>query len=296
MNVDFLIILVIKIFQRCLLFLPERLRLKIGQFMGVAAYHLLKKKRIVAISNLKRVFKNKDNEELKAIAKKCFERFGINFVELLLIPYLDKSEYEKHFSIKNRNYIEDALEMKKGILAIVYHYSNWEIMGIASTLLNREIIALARPLKKHRKLNDFLNALRSSTGLKIIPNEWTGKAIMRYLKENKIVALLADQREKRSKGVFVDFFGEKVSTNKGPTILAMKTGAPVIPVYLSRNGFLKYTIVCGKPIQIERKGDTENLIETNTRKINAFLETIIMEAPEEWFWVHRRWGKKSSNA
>ncbi|HOP86170.1 MAG TPA: lysophospholipid acyltransferase family protein [Syntrophorhabdaceae bacterium] len=293
MNADFFIILTIKIFQCCLRLLPERFRVFSGISLGRLAYHLLKKRRLIAISNLKRVFKYSDEHELKEIAKRCFERFGINFVELLLIPYLDKSKYNEHFFIENRDYIESALEMEKGVLAIVFHYSNWEIMGIASTLLNRDIIALARPLKRHKKLNDFLNSLRSSTGLKVIPNEWTGKAIMRFLKENKIVALLADQRVKRSKGILVDFFGEKVFTNKGPALLAMKTGAPVIPVYLSRRGFLRYNVVCGRPIEIERKGDIENLIEVNTRKLNAFLETIIMEAPEEWFWVHRRWGRNS---
>ncbi|HPP05880.1 MAG TPA: lysophospholipid acyltransferase family protein [Syntrophorhabdaceae bacterium] len=291
MNADFFIILAIKIFQKCLRLLPERLKLLSGITLGRLAYRILKDRRHIAISNLKRVFKYYNDQEVEAIAKRCFERFGINFVELLLIPYLDKSKYNEHFSIENRDYIEFALEMKKGILAVVFHYSNWEIMGIASTLLNQDIIALARPLKRHKKLNDFLNTLRASTGLKIIPNKWTGKAIVRYLKENKIVALLADQREKRSRGIMVDFFGEKVSTNKGPVLLAMKTGAPVIPVYLSRKGFLRYTVVCGKPIEIERKGDTENLIEANTRKLHAFLEKIIMEAPEEWFWVHRRWGR-----
>lgn len=293
MNADFFIILIIKIFQSYLRLLPESFKVFSGISLGRLAYHLLKQRRLIAISNLKRVFKHSNEHELKAVAKRCFERFGINFVELLLIPYLDKSKYSEHFSIENRDYIESALKMEKGILAIVFHYSNWEIMGIASTLLNRDVIALARPLKRHKKLNDFLNTLRASTGLKIIPNEWTGKTIMRFLKENKIVALLADQREKRSKGILVDFFGEKVFTNKGPALLAMKTGAPVIPVYLSRKGFLRYTVVCGRPIEIERKGDIENLIEVNTRKLNAFLETIIMKTPEEWFWVHRRWGRNS---
>ncbi|MCX7966096.1 MAG: hypothetical protein N2596_05680, partial [Syntrophorhabdaceae bacterium] len=228
MNADLFIILLIKIFQLCLRILPEYFRFTIGRFLGRTAYYILKKRRHIAISNLKKAFKHLNEKELQLITKRCFERFGINFVELLLIPYVDKSKYSERFSIENRDYVEAALELKRGILAIVFHYSNWEIMGIASTLLNHDIIALARPLKRHRKLNDFLNTLRSSTGLKIIPNEWTGKTIMRYLKENKIVAILADQREKRSKGVFVDFFGEKVSTNRGPVVLAMKTGAPVI--------------------------------------------------------------------
>ncbi|HOJ44277.1 MAG TPA: hypothetical protein PK800_09130, partial [Syntrophorhabdaceae bacterium] len=134
MNADFFIILAIKIFQKCLRLLPERLKLLSGITLGRLAYRILKDRRHIAISNLKRVFKYYNDQEVEAIAKRCFERFGINFVELLLIPYLDKSKYNEHFSIENRDYIEFALEMKKGILAVVFHYSNWEIMCIASTL------------------------------------------------------------------------------------------------------------------------------------------------------------------
>ncbi|MCX8111240.1 MAG: lysophospholipid acyltransferase family protein, partial [Syntrophorhabdaceae bacterium] len=231
--------------------------------------------------------------DIERIAKGCFEKFGINFVEMLLVPYIKKDRYSERFSIENRHFIDRALEGKKGILAVIFHYSNWEIMGIASSLLGQDVVALARPLKRHIMLNNFLNRIRSSTGLKIIPNEGTGRDIMRYLKENSIVAVLADQREKRSKGVYVDFFGEKAPTNRGIAVVAMKTGAPVIPVYLVREGFLRYTVVCNEPINIERRGDIDELIKANLRKINAFLETIIMKAPDEWFWVHRRWGRDS---
>ena len=62
--------------------------------------------------------------------------------------------------------------------------------------------------------------------------------VMKLLKENKIVAILGDQREKRSRGVFVELFGTKVPTSKGTAMIAMKTGAPVIPVYAVRKGFL----------------------------------------------------------
>ena len=74
-------------------------------------------------------------------------------------------------------------------------------------------------------------------------------------------------------------------------MLAMRTGAPVIPVYLRREGFLRYTIVYCEPIEIERKGNIEELIYKNTRKINAFLESLIAAHPDEWFLVHRRWGR-----
>lgn len=292
MLIDSLLVFTIKLFQQFVCILPENAQQGIGVFFGRIAYYILKKRRNVAISNIKRVFKDSDASWQKVIAKKCFENMGTNFIELLLVPYLSNAEYSERFSIENREFADDALKMHRGLIALVFHFGNWEIMGITSRFFGNDVIALARPLKKHFRLNNFLNNLRISTGLKILPNINTSNDIMRCLKEDNIIAILADQREKRSRGVFVELFGEKVPTSKGIVMIGMRTGSPVVPFYFVRKGFLRYTLVCGEQIEMERKGNIEELIHKNTRKINAFLETIILKYPEEWFWVHRRWGRK----
>jgi len=273
--------------------MPEKAQHGAGISMGRLAFLFLKKRRMIALSNLRRVFRNMDDKGIGDIAEACFERLGINFVESILMPYVSREDRIERFTIENKHYMDDALSMGKGVIALVFHYGNWEIMGVTSLLLQEEVVALARPLKRHVMLNNFLNKLRSATGLKIIPNANTGRDIFRLLRENKIVAILGDQREKRSAGVYVDFFGEKVPTNRGIATIGMKTGAPVIPVFPVREGFLRYRVVFNEPLVMEKNGNIHELIEKNTRKINAFLETIILKNPEEWFWVHRRWGRNA---
>ena len=107
-----------------------------------------------------------------------------------------------------------------------------------------------------------------------------------------MVAFLGDQREKRSKAVWVELFGQKVPTSKGVVAIAMKTGAPIVPIYARREGFLRYTVVYNEPLLIERNGaPLDELICRNARRINAFLEEIVRERPDEWFLVHRRFGR-----
>jgi KDO2-lipid IV(A) lauroyltransferase len=255
-------------------------------------FFLLKGRRNVAISNVKRAFPDLPGSEASDIAKRCFGNLGINFVEAMVLPFIPKEELGRRFTMVNKHYFDEAASLNKGIMALVFHYANWEIMGVASHFFENDIVVLARPLKRHRILNEFLINLRVQTGLTVIPNANTGKDVIRCLKENKIVAILGDQREKRSKAIYVEFFGERVPTSRGITMIAMKTRAPVIPFYYRREGFLRYTIVCCPPIEMERKGNIEELIYSNTRKINACLESIIRENPAEWFWVHRRWGSK----
>jgi Kdo2-lipid IVA lauroyltransferase/acyltransferase len=290
--VDLILIFVIKSFQQILRVLPERAQLSVGRFIGRLAFILLRNRKKVALSNIKRAFADFSDKEIKATAKSNFEKLGINTVEFLLMPFVKDEDISARFSVEGKELLDKTLERGKGAIILTFHFSNWEVAGIISKRLGHNIVALARPLKKQVLLNNFLNRLRESTGLTIIVNENTGRTVMRLLKENKIVAFLGDQREKRSRGVFVELFGTKVSTSKGTAMIAMKTGAPVIPVYAVRKGFLSYTAVFGHPIEMERTGNVAELIAKNTRKINAFLETIIKQYPDEWFWVHRRWGRR----
>jgi Kdo2-lipid IVA lauroyltransferase/acyltransferase len=288
---DLFFFLLIKLFQQFLRILPESGAARGGAALGRVALRLLTRRRKIAMANVRKIMRGVSDAQAKAVVRSCFEKLGTNFVELLLVPYLPKEDLSNRFHVEGVHFVEEATKLNKGILALVFHYGNWEIMGIASSLLHREVIALARPLKGQKFLQGFINHLRAATGLTVIPNQDTARDAMKYLRENRIVALLGDQREKRSKGVYVELFGEKVPTSKGIVMLAMRTGSPVMPVYLRREGFLRYTIVFCEPIEMERKGNIEELIYKNARKINAFLEGLIVEHPEEWFLVHRRWGR-----
>jgi Kdo2-lipid IVA lauroyltransferase/acyltransferase len=291
---DSLLIVAIKAIQFFLHLLPERASRCAGIALGRLGFLLLKARRQVAIANAGLISPHSSPAQARNTALRCFEKLGINFIEILLFPFLKKDAILTRFRLEKSAMAEEALRTGQGALILGFHYANWEIMGVASTLLNREIVALARPLKGHPRLNAFLIGLRASTGLTIIPNKDTARDVMRLLKENRMVAFLGDQREKRSKAVWVELFGQKVPTSKGIVTLAMKTGAPLIPIYSRRDGFLRYTVVCGEPLPMERKGEApmDELIYRNARKVNELLEQVVTAYPDEWFLVHRRFGRK----
>jgi Kdo2-lipid IVA lauroyltransferase/acyltransferase len=274
--------------------LPERLSRLTGVSLGRLGFFFLKKRRAVAVANARRISPALSSSEATKVARRCFENLGVNFVEILLFPYIKKEEYPWRFRLEKNGLVDDALNLGGGALVLCFHHSNWEILGILSFLLNREVVALARPLKKWIKLNGFLNRLRASTGITIIPNKGTARDVMRLLGEDRLVGFLGDQREKRSRAVWVELFGEKVPTSKGIVALAMKTGAPVIPLHSRRDGFLRYTVFLEEPLVVERTGASKDeLIYRNARRINAVLERVVAARPEEWFLVHRRFGREN---
>jgi len=73
----------------------------------------------------------------------------------------------------------------------------------------------------------------------------------------------------------------------------MRTGAPILPIFMVRDGFRKHIVLIKKPISLVHTGNIKNDIVTNTQIINQTLESVIRKYPDQWFWVHRRWERKS---
>ena len=274
--------------------MPERCARAAGVILGRIGYLLLPKRRRVAEENALRIEPSLSVGEARKIARQSFDGLGIMLVEVLLFPFLTKEEIGRRFRLEKKDGADEVISSGVGFFALGLHYSNWEITGVVSLLLDRQCVALARPLKGHERLNKFVIGLREATGLKIIPNKETARDVMRLLRDGQMVAFLGDQREKRSKAVWVELFGHSVPTSKGLVTLAMKTGAPVVPIYLKRNGFLRYTVICDEPLSIERSGASrDELISRNARHLNALIERIVVDMPQDWFLVHRRFGRAS---
>jgi len=102
------------------------------------------------------------------------------------------------------------------------------------------------------------------------------------------VGILLDQNVDWYDGVFVDYFGRPACTNKGLALLALKTGAPVIPVFLIRDG-KRFIFHCEPEVPLVRTGDKIKDIEVNTERFTKIIESFVSRYPEQWFWLHQRW-------
>jgi KDO2-lipid IV(A) lauroyltransferase len=90
-------------------------------------------------------------------------------------------------------------------------------------------------------------------------------------------------------GIFVDFFGELACTNVGMALLALKTGAPVVPAFNTRQADGRYRVVFEPELQLIRTGDKDRDVEKNTELFTQVIERYIRENPDHWFWLHQRW-------
>jgi len=273
--------------------LPEGFALWMGRRLGSAGYYLDWEHRKVALQNLYLAFgQEKSASEIQGVARRAFQNLGMMAMEFFRIPRLSMEDFKKKVSVEGLDEALRLLEKKKGGLLLIGHFGNWELMGFMSKVIGNPIMVIAKPMKKNRWVDQFITEIRNAAGLEVISNVKASRKVIRALSQNRVVGILIDQRAKRSEGVWADFFGRKAPTTPGLAVLAMKTGAPVLPVFMIRNGFQNHRLLIKKPLELIRTGDIKKDVEANTQLFNQTLESMIRQYPDQWFWVHRRWERK----
>jgi len=294
--VAYLLYLILKGFSLLINLLPESISLWLGRQLGWVAFHLDREHRRVALQNLHIAFgREKSEREIDSIAKKTFQNLGMTAVEFFRIPSMDVGIFKKRVEVEGLEEALKVLEKKKGALLLLSHFGNWELMGVMSKVLGNPIMVIAKPVKKNRWVDQWITEVRRGAGLEVISTEKASRKVIRALSQNRVVGILIDQRAKRSGGVWADFFGKKASTTPALAVLAMKTGAPVLPVFMIRNGFRKHRLWIKEPLELANTGDIKKDVQANTQRINQTLESMIRQYPDQWFWVHRRWERKKGS-
>lgn len=256
-------------------------------------YYLDLEHRKVAIQNLKIAFgQEKSIEEMRFIAKKNFQNLGMMAIEFFRIPGMDLETYKRKVETEGVDQALKVLEKNRGALLLLGHFGNWELMAMMSKVIQKTILVIAKPIKNNPWLERWFIENREGIGLEIIPPKNATLKVIRALSQNKVVGILFDQRGKRSKGLWVDFFGRKAPTTPGLAVMALKSGAPVLPVFMIRNGFQKHRLIVKEPLELIHTGDFQKDVEANTQLFNNTLESIIREYPDQWLWIHRRWERK----
>jgi KDO2-lipid IV(A) lauroyltransferase len=284
-----------EIFFRFIGLVPRKSAIRISGFLGKVLFLVDSKHRKIALDNLMYAFGHqKSTYEIRFLAKQVF----INLVQVVFEVgwslRLDERRLVKYFKMDGFRHLKKAYEKGKGVLVLTAHCGNWEFLAVAGSMIEYPVSMVVRPLD-FKPLDRFFINLRSRFGGKIIPKQRSLRAILRSLDRKEMVVLLMDQNVDWYEGVFVDFMGHRACTSKGLALLALRTGAPVVPVFMVRekSGF---RAEFGPEIFTVETGDKQKDIEINTQEYNRVIENFIRRYPDQWFWVHQRWKTKPYQA
>ncbi|KJR43816.1 lipid A biosynthesis lauroyl/myristoyl acyltransferase [Candidatus Magnetoovum chiemensis] len=266
--------------------LPNSAALKLGDYIGITLFKLWRKRRQIAIDNIKNA-KINTTDNPQTIAKNSFINLGRSFAEIIRIYYGQGQNIIESVEIDGIEHYNRAKTQNKGILVITGHCGNWELFSIifAAKLGGGNLVARAF---KNPYLNTLMEKIRLKYGNKIIYKTGAVKSILRELKNNQPVGVLMDQSVIEEEGVLIDFLGKKAWTSKMPALIAQKTGAIVLPCFIHRTE-KGHKMVINKPVSLSAETDKEKTLMNNTILFTSHIENYIINNPAQWLWLHRRW-------
>lgn len=268
--------------------LPLGLLQSLGRLLGGLVYRLDKKHRKTVLDNLERAYKGGlSAKESERITREVFKNLSTTFFEFMRLPWLKKEDLIGYVECEGMENLVSALSKGRGAIVITAHFGNWELLAAYYALMVKPAAIVIRNLD-NPQLERFVSWARTSHGNVMVPKHRALRRLLKTLSENGLCGILLDQNVASVEGVFVDFFGQKACTNKGPAILAEASGAAVLPSFIIRQGG-RHRVVIGGEIGLSRTGDRERDISENTARFTRHIEDAIRKYPEQWFWVHRRW-------
>jgi len=276
-------------FDLLIRFLPRKLILIKGAFVGLAGYFLSKRHRRLSLHNLEIAFGSEmGRKEKRKIARAAFIHFGQMIFDTLKFVRLDEIRRASLFKIEGIENLQQALRAGRGILIFSAHLGNWEVATWpVASLVSLHVVV--RPLD-NPVLERQWQKLRQRLGARIISKFEAARPVLQALKANEAVALLIDQNVLRSQAVFVDFFGRLAATTPAVAIFHLRTGAPILPVFCLRTPDKKYCLKIHQPLSFSPDSSPEpDLLLQITQILTKIIEQEIREKPEQWLWFHDRW-------
>ena len=275
----------------CFRCVPLPIRKLFFKSLLILFYHAVAKHRLIALHNLRCAFPEKDMEELIRIAKGVYRNLAITAAEFFDLPSITKENLHEWVELEGLEHFEAGIAQGKGLLTIIAHFGNWELMPVTGPLFLKSSYIVYRPLDSP-VLDNIVEHVRTINGNIMVPKGGSGKRIMTLLKENQCIGILSDQNVSAREGVFVDFFGRPACTGAGLAVLALRSGAPVLPMFMARQKSGKYKFILKPLVEISRTGDYEADLLENTQRFTKVVEDIVREYPDQWFWIHQRWKTK----
>lgn len=273
-------------------FFPRKWVLWVTGQLGSFAFWIFKEARLIAIENLTSVFQHTKTEtEIHALAKDVFVMIGKNAGDIIRGVSVKRLEQLQRFvKIEGEEHLIAAQAKGNGVILVSAHVGAFELIGPYMGLSGYKPHPVGTPLKDER-LNQLLINHRNSRGVVALERGRDTFKMLRVLKTGGMIALVNDQ-DTRVKSRFVSFFGRPAATPVGGTIMAQKTGASVIPLYVTMQSDNTQLIKIYPELPMIKTENPEKDLVTNTQSISNATERVILKHPSQWVWMHERWKTK----
>jgi len=281
--------LAFRIASQAALFLPRRVVYFLGEKMGIAYAMSQGEEKNAVRENLRQILGREiAQKELEAMTPQVYVNFAKYLIDFFRVPKVNHSFIDRYVSFEGIEEVDRALEKKKGCLLLTAHVGSWEVGGAILATLGHpmKVIALSH---KNPWIDQFFLKQRLSKGIRSIPVQTALKGALAGLRQNHVVAILGD-RDYTRQGIPARFLGKTVSFPRGTAYLAIRTGAPIVPIFVLREKGDCIRVLCKKPIENSHFGDgSDQAIQALTQECARVLEEEIRLHPTQWLVFRRFW-------
>jgi lauroyl/myristoyl acyltransferase len=239
--------------------------------------------------NLRRAYGDRlDERRLGRSVDAVFENYGRYWLDSLRLTHMDTAGIERGFHLDGLEHITAAFDTGTAPILALPHLGGWEWAAAWLTKVQGwKVAAVAERLEPPELYEWFLD-YRSQLGMRVIPlGPAAGGEVAAALAARSIVCLLSD-RDLKGDGIEVEFFGERTRIPGGPAVMALRSGAPLLPVAAFFDGDGCRGLVL-PPLDTERRGRLRQDVQRVTQDLAAALETLIRMAPEQWHLLQPNW-------
>jgi KDO2-lipid IV(A) lauroyltransferase len=267
--------------------LPGPVAQRIGRGLGDLLFALPSGRRRIALENLERAFPALSAGERRRLCRASYRHLGLMIVELCGMLARPPERVLRQITVEGLSHLKAAMAAHGRVLVLSAHLGNWELLGHASRLTGYRLATVVRPLDLP-VLDTVAQRLRERAGVELIDKRRAVRPVLAALARGDLVGILLDQNATRGEAVFVPFFGVAASTSRSIAVLALRTGAAVLPVFIRRERWGRH-LVCIRPALPAPVTTGPDAVVELTAHCTLAIEAAIREAPEQWLWLHDRW-------
>lgn len=267
--------------------LPRGLLSRLGAVLGAFAFYAARGEREKTLRHLEAAYGvDLTDGRRRELALYVFVNLGRNALETFGWARRGPAAAAALVSrVEGWHRFEEAYARGRGVLAVTAHLGNWELL--AAYFASRVPTAVVAKRTYDPRLDRLLTAFRESYGVKVI-HRGNVRGLLRALKERRLIGFLIDQ-DTGSNGVFVPFFDREAWTQAGPAMLARRTEAPLLPIFIARGKDGRFTVRVEPEIPVARTADPGKDVREAVWRYTRAVEGAVRAHPDQWVWMHERW-------
>lgn len=246
-----------------------------------------------ALANMRQVLGSSGNEaQAHRLARESLRNYCKTLADFLCLPRLSSKEIGRLVLFDRWDVFERALAPGKGAIFATFHMGSWDVAGAALGSRGYKFSVLA-DVFQNTSLNQRVLRTRQAKGFSVIPAGRVPKAAVATLRNNQVLGILVDRPVKE--GVTVQLFGAPATLPAGAAVLALRTGAAVLPGCLLRNADGTFTGLVDEPIFPTPTGRLQEDVRGLTQQIVSVLEGMVLQDPGQWYMFRPMWRKDASS-